>query len=154
MTLSITTLRIITFSINNIQHNNPQYNNIQHTTYTMLTFSITTISINNTQHNNILYRVSLCEWHYGQSCVLQVMLCCGANVLSYLGRCYTNRNDPIGVSSPKSRNSYWSERLSTVDLLIKIGCFVKMEKYSFSLKSIWSKLVRTRRSTVLILPLQ
>jgi hypothetical protein len=25
-------------------------------------------------------------------------------------------------------NSYWRERLSTVDLLIKIGCFVKKKK--------------------------
>jgi len=41
-----------------------------------------------------------------------------------------------------------------VDLLTKIGCFVKMEKYSFSMKSEWSKLVRIRRSIVLILPLQ
>jgi hypothetical protein len=44
-------------------------------------------------------------------------------------------------------------RLSTVDLLIKIGCFVKMEKHSSSMKSSLGKLVRTRRLTVLILPL-
>ncbi len=37
-------------------------------------------------------------------------------------------------------NSYWRGRLNTVYLLIKIGCFEKMEKYSFSMKSSWSKL--------------
>ncbi len=45
-------------------------------------------------------------------------------------------------------------RPSTVDLLIKRGDFVKRDKYSFSMKSSLSKLVSTRRSTVLILPLQ
>ena len=44
------------------------------------------------------------------------------------------------------------EGFGTVDLLIKIGCFVK--KISFSMKSSLSELVRTRRSTVLILSLQ
>jgi hypothetical protein len=38
------------------------------------------------------------------------------------------------------------EKLSTLDLFIKIGCFIKKEKYSLS------KLVGARRSTVLILP--
>jgi hypothetical protein len=50
--------------------------------------------------------------------------------------------------------SYLRERPSTVDLLVKMGCFVKTEKYCYTLKSSLSKLVRTRRSTVLILPLQ
>jgi hypothetical protein len=41
-------------------------------------------------------------------------------------------------------------RLSTVDLLIQLACFVK----KFDRKSIWSKLIGTRRSTVPSLPLQ
>jgi hypothetical protein len=49
-------------------------------------------------------------------------------------------------------NSYWRGRLCTVDLLIKVGCFVKQRKFSFSLKSSWFKLVSTRRSTVLTVP--
>jgi hypothetical protein len=49
---------------------------------------------------------------------------------------------------------YWRGKISMVDLLIKKGCFVKKEKYSFSLKSSQSKLVSSRRSTVLILLLQ
>jgi hypothetical protein len=48
---------------------------------------------------------------------------------------------------------YWG-RLSTGDLLIKIGCFIKKGKYSFSVKNSRSEPVSTRRSTVLILPLQ
>ncbi len=47
---------------------------------------------------------------------------------------------------------YWRGWLSTIDLLIKIGCLGK--KYIFSMKSSWSELVSSRRSTVLILPLQ
>ncbi len=49
-------------------------------------------------------------------------------------------------------NYHWRGRLSTVDLLIKIGSFVKLKKYSFSLKSSWPKPAKTRRSSVLILP--
>ncbi len=49
--------------------------------------------------------------------------------------------------SVQPRKPYWRGRI------IKIGCFVEKEKYSFSLKSSWSNLVSTRRSTVLILPL-
>jgi hypothetical protein len=36
-------------------------------------------------------------------------------------------------------------RISTVDLLIKIGCFVKREQYSFRINSSRSELVCTRR---------
>jgi hypothetical protein len=43
-------------------------------------------------------------------------------------------------------------RLSTVYLLVKIACFVKMKK-TFIIKSSWLELVRTRGSTVLRLPL-
>jgi hypothetical protein len=45
-------------------------------------------------------------------------------------------------------------RLSTVDLLIKIGCFVKRYINIFNIKRSWSKLASTRRSIVLSLPLQ
>jgi hypothetical protein len=45
-------------------------------------------------------------------------------------------------------------RLSTVDLLIRVGCFVQEVSNIFSMKSSFFKRVSTRRSTVLILPLQ
>jgi len=45
-------------------------------------------------------------------------------------------------------------RLSTVDPIIKVACFVKKVNYIFNLKKSWSKLVSTRRLTVLSLPLQ
>jgi hypothetical protein len=48
--------------------------------------------------------------------------------------------------------SYWRRRLNTVDLLSTVGC-LKKEKYGFSVRSSWFKLVSSRRSTVLILPL-
>ncbi len=51
-------------------------------------------------------------------------------------------------------NSYWRGRLCTVDLLIKVGSLVKMVNNIFSMKRSWSKLESTRRSTMLILPLQ
>ncbi len=56
--------------------------------------------------------------------------------------------------SPRAGKPHWRGRFSTVDLLIKIGCFVKKGKYSFSLKNSLSKLVSTRRLMVLSLPLQ
>ncbi len=44
-------------------------------------------------------------------------------------------------------------RLSTIDLLIKIGDFVNKNKYKFSMKSSSSELFSTRTSsTVLIIP--
>ncbi len=48
-------------------------------------------------------------------------------------------------------NSNCRGKLSTVDLPVKIGCFAKREKYSFSMKSSKSGLVGAWRSTVLIL---
>jgi hypothetical protein len=51
-------------------------------------------------------------------------------------------------------NPYWRGRLSTVDLLIKAACFVTKENRIFSTKTSWSKLVGTRRSTILNPPLQ
>jgi hypothetical protein len=48
-------------------------------------------------------------------------------------------------------NSNCRGKLSTIDHPVKIGCFVKREKYSFSMKSSKSGLVGARRSTVLIL---
>ncbi len=44
--------------------------------------------------------------------------------------------------------------LSTVDLFIKVALFEKMENNILNTKSSGSKLVSTRRSTVLSLPLQ
>ncbi len=51
-------------------------------------------------------------------------------------------------------NPYWTGRLSTLNLLNKKCCFVKKLKNNVCTKSSWSELVSTRRSTVLILPLQ
>ncbi len=48
----------------------------------------------------------------------------------------------------------WRERLSTVDLLIKIACFGTKVNCIFNTKMSCSKLVSTIRSTVLSLPLQ
>ncbi len=54
----------------------------------------------------------------------------------------------------KPGKSYWRGGLSTVDLLINVGCFVKQENKVSEWKGVDCKLVRTRRSTVLSLPLQ
>jgi len=51
-------------------------------------------------------------------------------------------------------NTNWGGRLSTVDLLIKVACFVKKANAFFNIKRSWSKRVSTRRSTVLSLSLQ
>ncbi len=45
-------------------------------------------------------------------------------------------------------------KISTVDLLIKVACCLKKWTIFCNIKSSWSKLVGTRRSTVLSLPLQ
>jgi hypothetical protein len=44
-------------------------------------------------------------------------------------------------------------RLSTLGLLIKVARLIKKGKNIFNIKSSWSELVGTRRSTVLKLPL-
>ncbi len=49
-------------------------------------------------------------------------------------------------------NAYRRGRLSTIDLLIKMACLVK--KKEFFIKSSRYELFNTRRSTVLILPIQ
>ncbi len=41
-----------------------------------------------------------------------------------------------------------------VDILVKIGCFVKKDKNIFSIKSSLSELVSTRKSTILSLPIE
>jgi len=53
----------------------------------------------------------------------------------------------------KAGNTNWGGRHSTIDLLIKVACFAKRVKNIFKVKRSWSKLVVTRRSTVLIPPL-
>ncbi len=50
-------------------------------------------------------------------------------------------------------NTNWRGRFGTLDLLIKVACFVTLVNKVFKFKSSWTKLVKTR-STVLILPLQ
>ncbi len=52
-----------------------------------------------------------------------------------------------------TRKSYRMGLLSMIDLLSKLTCFVKKANNVFKIKSSWSKLVSTRRSTVLGLPL-
>jgi hypothetical protein len=54
----------------------------------------------------------------------------------------------------KPGNTNWSGRLSPVHLLIKVACFVIRVKDIFNLKSSWPRLVSTRRSIVLNLPIQ
>jgi len=51
-----------------------------------------------------------------------------------------------------SGKPYWRGRLSTVDLQIKVACFVIEVNNVFNIKISWSKLFSTRRSTVLRLP--
>jgi hypothetical protein len=46
----------------------------------------------------------------------------------------------------------WSGRLSTVDLLMRVPCFVKTVNNFYNIKSSLSKLASTRRSTILSLP--
>jgi len=67
----------------------------------------------------------------------------------------------ILISSAETRsidghkgNTYWGGRLSTVDLTFKVVCFAKNMNNIFNIKRSWSKLVSTRRSTVLSLFLQ
>ncbi len=49
-------------------------------------------------------------------------------------------------------NTNWRERLSTVDLLIKVDYLAKKVNNVGNIKNSWSKLVSTRRSVVLVLP--
>ncbi len=52
-----------------------------------------------------------------------------------------------------SGNTDQSGRLSTVDLLIKVACFLTKVDKNFSVKMSWSVPVSTRRLTVLSIPL-
>jgi hypothetical protein len=54
----------------------------------------------------------------------------------------------------KAGNTNWAERLSTVDLLIKVACFTNGVNNVFNIRRSLSKLVSTRRSTVQSCPLQ
>jgi hypothetical protein len=53
-----------------------------------------------------------------------------------------------------SGKPYWRGRFSTIDLLINIGGLVKRENIVSVWNAVFSKLVSTRRSSVLILSLQ
>jgi hypothetical protein len=57
------------------------------------------------------------------------------------------------AGSIKPGNTNLKGRLSTVALLIKAACFVTEVNNNFIIKMSQSKLVRTRRSSVLRLPL-
>jgi len=48
----------------------------------------------------------------------------------------------------------WRGSLDTVDLLFRIACFVTMVNNIINMLSNWSKLVSSRRSTVLSLPIR
>jgi len=60
---------------------------------------------------------------------------------------------PARTLTPSPGKTNWRRRLCTINLLTKIGGFVKRVNNIFSLKRSWSKLVSIRRSTVLSLPL-
>jgi hypothetical protein len=60
----------------------------------------------------------------------------------------------ILVTSAKAGNTNLRGRLSAVDLLFMVACIERKVKNIFNVKGSCSKLVSTRRSTVLSLPLQ
>jgi hypothetical protein len=74
--------------------------------------------------------------------------CMFAASLSRLVLCWREKLYSIPV------NPNGMVKISTVDLLIKVACCVKKWTIFCNIKSSWSKLVGTRRSTVLSLPLQ
>jgi hypothetical protein len=59
----------------------------------------------------------------------------------------------LNLSIGYSENTDRKGRVSTVDLLIRVACFVKKVDKIFNVKRSLSKLFSTRRSTVLSLPL-
>jgi hypothetical protein len=61
---------------------------------------------------------------------------------------------PAWLLSKWAGNTCWKERLGTVDSIIKIACFVIKENNIGRVKSCWSNLNSTGRSTVLSFPLQ
>ncbi len=72
-------------------------------------------------------------------------------ILSRISSWITHMQDEPDTES-LSRECYL--RGKTVDLLIKIGCFIEKVNNTFNIKRSSSKLFSTRRSTVLSLPLQ
>ncbi len=88
----------------------------------------------------------------------------GTNTLAYLAQLVNYNCNFLYKSCPllyhlqpdiclfESGNPFWGGRLSTVDLLIKVACFVIKINNIFNLKTRRSTRVRTRRSTVLSLP--
>jgi hypothetical protein len=66
-------------------------------------------------------------------------------------KCYKTHFSPSSLTV-RTGISRWGERLTTVDLLVKVAYFVEKVKTIFSVKSNWSELVTTRRSNVLSLP--
>jgi hypothetical protein len=52
-----------------------------------------------------------------------------------------------------ARNTNWKKRLSTLDLVIQVACFVTNVIHIFDVKLSRTKLISTRRSTVLNHPL-
>ncbi len=69
---------------------------------------------------------------------------------------YYTRTEMFSTDKPNrlTREPLLMGELSTVDLLVKIACFIKRKNIFFRIKNSWSELVSTRRSTVLRLPLQ
>jgi hypothetical protein len=55
---------------------------------------------------------------------------------------------------PDDDSSNITSRLNTVDLLVKVACFVRMVSNIFNFKMSLTELVSKRKSTVLTLPLQ
>jgi hypothetical protein len=60
---------------------------------------------------------------------------------------------PVDSNHFRQRIHTKRERLSMVDLFVKIACFVKKEKYYiFSVRISWSEILSKRRSTVQSFP--
>jgi hypothetical protein len=66
--------------------------------------------------------------------------------------CYRGTS-PKAYNSSKARNTNRGGRLSTVDLLITVSCFVKNVFNIFNIKRCWSRLISTWRSSVFSLSL-
>jgi hypothetical protein len=67
---------------------------------------------------------------------------------------FYSRKSSMVRKKVRAGKANWRERLSTIDLHIKLDCFIWKLFNIFNINSCWSKLFSTRSSTVLSLPLQ
>jgi len=119
-TFSITTLSVMTLRIKTLSKKG-----------LFATVRITTFSINDTQHNSTL--VSLYWMSHFIQCYAECRYaeCRGASLSRHSPpwRPFKRRTKAI-----KPGNTNWGGRLSTVDLLIKVACFVKKVNNIFNVK--------------------